>query len=311
MKHANNFGFLRLFLAVMVIAGHAPEMVEGNSSGEFLTRIFHTLSLGDVAVDGFFLISGYLVAGSYLASPSTLNFLTKRILRIYPGYCVVWFFCMLVVTPLSGAPLWPFTLVQSVVYIYAMFFLIGCSSPGTFQGLHYHALNGPLWTIGYEFRCYLTLALVGFLGLLNRRYLFAAIAVLLVIGYTTCIFTGTILAVHGFVASAIFVYPNDFLRLMSLFFWGACYYLFRKEITFTPLSAIICACWLIECLRFPDFARFGVTIFGSYILFLSPSRSKNPGCSRSIAVPIFPTVPISTPGPWHPSSFSTTGISAQ
>src|SRR3982074_3309146 len=87
-RQANNFGFLRLLFATLVILAHSPELVDGNRSREILTRIFGTMPLGEVAVDGFFLISGYLILQSLVNSKSYFEYLSKRVLRIYPGYIV-------------------------------------------------------------------------------------------------------------------------------------------------------------------------------------------------------------------------------
>ena len=50
----NNFGALHLLFAVLVIRSHSFELVDGNRSRELLTRIFGTISFGQLGVDGFF-----------------------------------------------------------------------------------------------------------------------------------------------------------------------------------------------------------------------------------------------------------------
>src|SRR5579863_1616176 len=84
----NNFGFLRLLFAALVILSHSSELIDGNRSREILTRIFGTMSFAQLAVDSFFLISGYLITRSWILSESNSEYLIKRVMRIYPGYLV-------------------------------------------------------------------------------------------------------------------------------------------------------------------------------------------------------------------------------
>ena len=58
--------------------------------------------LGQLGLDGFFLISGYLITESYQKSRSSGEYLLKRILRIYPGYVVAYLICILAVGPFVG-----------------------------------------------------------------------------------------------------------------------------------------------------------------------------------------------------------------
>src|SRR4051795_1080255 len=88
IKSQNKFGSLRLIFAFLVIASHSPELVDGNRSRELLTQFFSTISFGELAVDGFFLVSGYLITKSYIESSTSLYYIWKRILRIVPAFAV-------------------------------------------------------------------------------------------------------------------------------------------------------------------------------------------------------------------------------
>ena len=48
-KHRNAFDFLRLLSAFLVIVSHATALFDGNRQREVLTRLFGTISFGDLA----------------------------------------------------------------------------------------------------------------------------------------------------------------------------------------------------------------------------------------------------------------------
>ena len=73
--HSNAFGFLRLLFASLVIFSHVPEIVDKNANRELLYRITGEMTFGRFAVWGFFVISGYLITGSLLASSSKYSYL--------------------------------------------------------------------------------------------------------------------------------------------------------------------------------------------------------------------------------------------
>lgn len=100
----NNFNLLRLIFATLVLLSHAPELIDGNRNRELLTRTFHTVSFGEFAVDGFFLLSGYLIVQSWCNAPDVLQFLRSRALRIFPGFIVATIVCTFVVGPLGAVP---------------------------------------------------------------------------------------------------------------------------------------------------------------------------------------------------------------
>ena len=54
----NNLNFLRLLFASAVIISHVPEFRDRNRSHEELTQLVGRISLGELAVDSFFGLSG-------------------------------------------------------------------------------------------------------------------------------------------------------------------------------------------------------------------------------------------------------------
>ena len=79
---ANNFTILRLILAMLVVFGHFKIL-----SGLPIGNIIH--SYADFAVDAFFIVSGYLIYGSFDNSPRLKSFAIKRFFRIYPLYFII------------------------------------------------------------------------------------------------------------------------------------------------------------------------------------------------------------------------------
>jgi peptidoglycan/LPS O-acetylase OafA/YrhL len=264
-KASDNFNLVRLCLASLVIISHAPELLDGNRSREPLTQLFHSISFGDFAVYCFFIISGYLVTGSYLATASTKIFLLKRVARIYPGFCVAWLVCMLVVAPVSGASPWPLHLAVSAQLLEGMLLLHGPVLPGAFHGLHYPYLDGAMWTIPYEFRCYLMIALAGSLGIFARRYLML-VALLLLLAGSTALRLGWL---HPSLDPIFFPpapTPAEALQVFGCFAAGMCLRLFDDRISFTRTSLWIAAILLCLMLFRPDYAELGIATLGAYVL---------------------------------------------
>jgi peptidoglycan/LPS O-acetylase OafA/YrhL len=54
-------------------------------------------------------------------------------------------------------------------------------TPAVFAGQHYPTVNASMWTLQYEFECYLAVALLGNIGLLRKAVVIPAAGVLLVL----------------------------------------------------------------------------------------------------------------------------------
>ncbi|WP_270886475.1 acyltransferase family protein [Pedococcus sp. 5OH_020] len=147
----NALSSLRLLLAGIVIASHAPSI--GGFGPE--PRVGGG-TLGAWAVAGFFAISGYLVSGSR-ERLSWQDFALARMLRIYPGYwgalCAVALGFAPIGAVATGSPVdlgggLRFVAVNVLVPVqWAFGDAIG-------QAARPEAWDGPLWTLTHEMLCY-------------------------------------------------------------------------------------------------------------------------------------------------------------
>lgn len=271
VRASNNFGFLRLLFAALVVFGHSPELIDGNRSRELLTVIFGTLSLGELAVNGFFLISGYLITKSYLQTKSASRYLLKRALRIYPGYLTAYFVCLLIVGPLAGGSLSALSAADVLKHIAnAARFGIPYMA-GAFSELPYPSLNGSLWTIFYEFGCYIALMFFGLFGILKFRSVFLVMV-------ATLLVTATILhSLQPFQGIAYILF--QFIRFLAIFCVGAFFFLYKDRIPYNRNMAIGAVLLLLP-LMFTVLAEAATAIFGGYILFWFALTVKTGALSR-------------------------------
>ncbi len=188
--HDNNFDFLRLFWAVVVLFSHCFALPQGGNSHEPLAVLTHgQTTFGSLAVDAFFVISGFLITQSWLRSKGLADYLRKRVQRIYPGFLAAALFCAVIVGPLASESVagylhgWHLKLL--VRFVWSVLTLSQLALPPVFRHLpSFGEINGSLWTIRYEFWCYLFLAALGMLGLLKRRGAVAGLFLLVLLLHT-------------------------------------------------------------------------------------------------------------------------------
>jgi peptidoglycan/LPS O-acetylase OafA/YrhL len=168
----NNFTALRIVFAWSVLFGHSFS-ITGYSNLNPLKSFFEgSIWIGAIAVNGFFVISGFLVAASLLRR-GTLDYGVSRCLRIYPALivCVVLTVFLLgpLTTTLSLRDYLGHEGTWSYLWNATALFNMQFGLPGVFEDLPRNAVNGSLWTLTVELSCYLLLAIGGLLGLLQSR----------------------------------------------------------------------------------------------------------------------------------------------
>lgn len=259
----NNFGFLRLLFAIVVVFSHAPEAIDGNRKRELMTRFFGTMSMGDLAVVCFFLISGFLILMSYQHSSSFKNYLKKRVLRIYPGFILAYLFCLLCIIPLAKNTQMLLNF-DGWFWLKSIFRMLSLQAPwvdGVFDTpIKY--VNGPMWTIKYEFLCYLTLPVISCFFKNNLKlyvYLFLlSLSVFFLFGFFNLSLTTP--KPFDFESGA-------FLRLFSAYLMGSIFYLARDKVLFETKYTILSILILLILLFNKQLAHVALITFGAYLLF--------------------------------------------
>ncbi|WP_423184580.1 acyltransferase family protein [Arthrobacter sp. NyZ413] len=160
----NSLNALRLVFAACVIVSHAWWL-----GGYGQEPALFGIKLGTAGVMGFFAISGYLIAISAERS-TTLEYVTARALRIYPGLVVSALLVAFVAVPIGALITGGrYSLSEAIVFLEAALALligvmntppIGTSLLGNNDRFDW---DGPLWTLTWETLCYILIGVVVFL----------------------------------------------------------------------------------------------------------------------------------------------------
>lgn len=167
----NAFDAVRLALASLVLLEHSYFLVDGNSARDPLSILTGgQTNFGQFSVYMFFSLSGFLVTASLLRSKSTLQFLFKRASRIVPGFLLATLLACLVVGPLTAENPGKYLQDQNwLKIIVSSLALKQIDLSRVLANNQLHLVHGTLWTIKYEFDCYIILAALGAAGLLRER----------------------------------------------------------------------------------------------------------------------------------------------
>jgi peptidoglycan/LPS O-acetylase OafA/YrhL len=221
----------RLILALAVLVAHAYTLAGRPAP------MWQGEGLGGWAVAGFFILSGYLITASR-ARTHLSEYLVHRIARIFPAFLMSLLVVALVFAPiayhhqngsLSGFLTTPNTPLN---YIYgnALLRITDFSVAGTLADIPYPAAwNGSLWSLYYEFLCYLVIGFLLLVPLFKR----SAIALAAVFGLSV------LAHVKVDAVTRLFGGNTDvalMAKLLPYFLGGALVYSLRERI---PLRAAV------------------------------------------------------------------------
>jgi peptidoglycan/LPS O-acetylase OafA/YrhL len=257
----NHLSVIRLGLATLVAVVHGLQVGFGHQP--YLGRTGY----GELAVDAFFVLSGFLLAGSYLRLNSIRRYAWHRFLRIMPGFWV----CLLV-TALAAAPMIAYLegrtitsvfrgdesairfLTSNCLLLMQQFGIVGLPTYGGEPGI----LNGSLWTLFYEALCYAAVVGLGVIGALRRR------------PEITLFVIGLLWAAIAINSAGVDVVGQErMLRfgLMFLIGTGLCLYADRVPVR-GDLALVALAGVLLSLLFLPDYRALAAPAFGYLCLWL-------------------------------------------
>ncbi len=171
-SNRNSFNLIRLVAALSVLVSHSYSMQTGLKASEPLSNLTN-FSLGQHAVNAFFVISGLTLAQSLVRTPDLVQFAKARCLRIGPGLFAYGAIFAFVAGPFltSLRTIDYFTDAHTWFYPVAVMveFAKATPPPHIFSGvLLSEVVNNPLWTIKYEILAYIGLAILFRLGLFHK-----------------------------------------------------------------------------------------------------------------------------------------------
>ncbi len=207
MHKANNFDFLRLLFASFVIISHAYPL-SGVKECDLLCQVSDgKLSFSGIGVNGFFIISGYLIFQSLERSKGLIDYFWKRLLRLFPALFVVLTATVLLAPVVYNDPL-PY-LKNKAVYTYIprnlSLYNVQFGIKGVFENNpEKSAINGSLWTIPYEFTMYILLSFLYFFN--NKRVIKFLLLVTFLLLVSINVFFASYLGKYYFHISSKFIF---------------------------------------------------------------------------------------------------------
>lgn len=240
--HDNFFTPLRLVFASLVVLGHAYVIALRDATLEPQVLYHYTFSY--LAVNLFFIASGFLVTKSTVYRGDTPSFISARALRIFPALVVHVAFLMIVIGPLVTNVAWGEFFSSSDWYLQPLmvltFFETNMDMPGIFATNAEQHGSATLWTLRYEVLAYIGTLVVFSLGFLRKKWMVLAQFVLPSIGWIIGARFGLFEHLPGTI--------ENMFRFGIAYGLGATVYAYRDRMNFgwLTLAALIAVSYLLR-----------------------------------------------------------------
>jgi peptidoglycan/LPS O-acetylase OafA/YrhL len=219
---------MRIVAAILVMFQHSFSITTGDMDNEPL-RAYLGMGIGSIAVDIFFITSGFLVVKSLITKNSLKGFIFSRVIRIYPALIVSVVLTTVILEAYFNADNFfrMFMSVKTMKYLFCnstIIFRHELRLPGVFLKNPFGSMvNASLWTLRYEVQLYSSLVVFAMIATIftNNKIKFLKIVLLLA--------PVAVLGTYAYAWGPTYV-EDSFLRLFYLFYTGGAYYIIKDRV---------------------------------------------------------------------------------
>ncbi len=232
---SNNFDLIRNILSFLVFFTHWNVLTARNN--EFF--IFH---LSGIAIDLFFVVSGFLIWWSYNADRDISNFYLKRFFRVFPLYLILILLQTVFFIYYSNG-----SIAELFKYFITNIFFLNFLAPtvgGLLDSLEVAAINGSLWTLKNEVAFYILVPLI------FKLYIKYGVKALYVI----------------YVCSVIYMFYFQYLNIENMFYFQSLNN--EKMLVQFPAQIRLFLAGILLYIFFDKFGKYKPTITAAACLIL-------------------------------------------
>jgi peptidoglycan/LPS O-acetylase OafA/YrhL len=270
------FDALRFLLSVWVFTVHAMFICDGADAAEaFVANPLHSL-LVKPALPMFFIVSGYLVAGSAIRTKSVSTFLLFRVLRIMPALAIEIALSALVLGPWLTEKTLPEYFSDP---LFAKYFLNMVGDVQFFlPGLFLHnpvpgAVNLNLWTLKPEFFCYLFISTMIAMKFIFSRKISTLIAFLTIVLSAVYVIQGGQL--YNFVGVA------DWKILILSFVIGSCAFHWNDGLVMSGPRALLAVLIAAGATTYSPLIILHLLALTYIVIYIGTRKIRLPGILRN------------------------------
>jgi peptidoglycan/LPS O-acetylase OafA/YrhL len=260
----NNLYWIRHCAALGVLLGHSYVLV-GRAAPKIFGEQIHIVS-----IKVFFIISGYLVCKSWERDKAVFRYLTKRIVRIFPGLILVVLITAFVIGPITTqCSLHDYFSSSSFGrYFWNIALAPDFRLPGVFSRLAPNdGVNGSLWSLPVEFAMYLLVPIFSW----SKNHAVLKLANIALTGFLVVASIYFQTAGASLVQPVIYWTSIPFALQIAAFFACSSWYQSFKLDRFLNLQAALAMAILLQLFGESNILNEALMLFGLPYIILSIS----------------------------------------